>query len=300
MSHMNFGEVRPPRLPWRRRVPYCMMCSKIKKCSLVLSSLLFWDWTSYIFWVNLGQGWELESSLFLLHEPSDHTIHSWQADDVGVFTPPQKLIICISRSRIRRQYLVQIKSPCPWYILNPNSSKRTFWEPWPVKNGESEAGCWVLLGYVFAINDIYIYIYLFIYLFMYNVYIWIYPYIYRVNIVHYNTYLNTILINTYMCIRMILKHVKRPIGWCLSLVIGRPKARQLSHAQWRGVGGHVFYPGWFDQVLSAVWTSAFFTCRAFVVRRCPNLCETLDLGMPAIQPSQFQTGRFGHDYSMRR
>jgi hypothetical protein len=78
---------------------------------------------------------------------------------------------------------------------------------------------------------------------MYNVYIWIYPYIYRVNIVHYNTYLNTILINTYMCIRMILKHVKRPIGWCLSLVIGRPKARQLSHAQWRGVGGHVFYPG---------------------------------------------------------
>ena len=30
------------------------------------------------------------------------------------------------------------------------------------------------------------------------------------------------------------------------------------------------------------------------------LCEKLDLGMPAIQPSQFQTGRFGHDYSMRR
>jgi hypothetical protein len=27
--------------------------------------------------------------LFLLHEPSDHTIHSWQADDVGVFTPPK-------------------------------------------------------------------------------------------------------------------------------------------------------------------------------------------------------------------
>ena len=23
--------------------------------------------------------------------------------------------------------------------------------------------------------------------------------------------------------------------------------------------GHVFYPGWFDQILSAVWTSAFFT-----------------------------------------
>ena len=45
-----------------------------------------------------------------------------------------------------------------------------------------------------------------------------------------------------MCIRMILKHVKRPIGWCLSLVIGRPKARQLSHAQWRGVGGACLLP----------------------------------------------------------
>ena len=150
------------------------------------------------------------------------------------YLPPQKLIICISRSRIRRQYLVQIKSPCPWYILNPNSSKRTFWEPWPVKNGESEAGCWVLLGYVFAINNIIIYLYIYMYLLFIYVYIWIYLYIYRVNIVHYNTYLNTTLINTYMCIRMILKHVKRPIGWCLSLVIGRSKARQLSHAQWRG------------------------------------------------------------------
>lgn len=34
----------------------------------------------------------------------------------------------LAKPTIRRQYLVQIRSPCPWYVLHPNSYRRTFWD----------------------------------------------------------------------------------------------------------------------------------------------------------------------------